>query len=99
MTSPYLMPNPEGLEEIREGRRRGLKITLVTNSLASTDEPLVHAGYQRYRRQMLELGVKLYEVVPRRCSRAKDWAVRPVDRAPACQGGGDRRQARCSSAR
>jgi phosphatidylserine/phosphatidylglycerophosphate/cardiolipin synthase-like enzyme len=26
-----------------------LPITVITNSLASTDEPFVHAGYQRYR--------------------------------------------------
>lgn len=72
VTSPYLVPNPEVIEDIREGRLWGLQITLLTNSLASTDEPLVHAGYQRYRRQMLDLGVNLYEVVPSQVSRAKD---------------------------
>jgi putative cardiolipin synthase len=72
VSSPYLVPNPEVIEDIREGRIWGLQITLVTNSLASTDEPLVHAGYQRYRRQMVDLGVQLYEVVPSQVSRAKD---------------------------
>jgi putative cardiolipin synthase len=72
VSSPYLVPNPEVIEDIREGRLWGLQISVITNSLASTDEPLVHAGYQRYRREMLDLGVKLYEVVPSQVSRSKD---------------------------
>jgi len=72
VSSPYLVPNAEVIEDIREGRIWGLQITLITNSLASTDEPLVHAGYQRYRRQMLDLGVQLYEVAPSQVSRSKD---------------------------
>ncbi|MCW5662114.1 MAG: phospholipase D family protein [Burkholderiaceae bacterium] len=72
VSSPYLVPNPEVIEDIREGRIWGLQIKLITNSLASTDEPLVHAGYQRYRRQMVDLGVELYEVAPSQVRRAKD---------------------------
>jgi putative cardiolipin synthase len=56
---------------MREGRLWGLQISLITNSLAATDEPLVHAGYQRYRREMVDLGVKLYEVVPSAVSRTE----------------------------
>ena len=37
---------------------------LVTNSLGSTDEPLVHAGYARYRLDMLKAGVRIYELGP-----------------------------------
>ena len=72
VSSPYLVPNPEVIEDIREGRLWGVQITVITNSLASTDEPLVHAGYQRYRHAMLDLGVQLYEVVPSQVSRSKD---------------------------
>jgi putative cardiolipin synthase len=72
VSSPYLVPNPEVIEDIRVGRLWGLQITLITNSLASTDEPLVHAGYQRYRRQMVDLGVKLYEVVPSQVRRSEN---------------------------
>jgi putative cardiolipin synthase len=49
-----------------------LSITIITNSLASTDEPLVHAGYRRYRNQMLDLGVQLYEVAPSRVKSSKN---------------------------
>jgi cardiolipin synthase C len=72
VSSPYLVPNPEVIEDIRVGRLWGLQITLITNSLASTDEPLVHAGYQRYRRQMVDLGVNLYEVVPSQVRRSEN---------------------------
>jgi phosphatidylserine/phosphatidylglycerophosphate/cardiolipin synthase-like enzyme len=64
LTSPYLVPDRFVMDEIREARLWGLSITLITNSLASTDEPLVHAGYQRFRTELLDLGVELYEVAP-----------------------------------
>ena len=37
---------------------------LITNSLGSTDEPLVHDRYAAYRVEMLRLGVELYELSP-----------------------------------
>ena len=70
ITSPYLIPGPEGLEVIREARRRGVGLSLVTNSLAATDEPLVHTGYRRYRTDMLKLGVDLYELSSERVRRS-----------------------------
>lgn len=62
MVSPYLIPRDIGLEVMREVRGRGVHIAIVTNSLASTDEPLVHGAYRRYRPDMLRLGAELWEV-------------------------------------
>jgi putative cardiolipin synthase len=71
ITSPYLIPGADGLEVMRHAvQQYGVKFTLVTNSLAATDEPVVHTGYRRYRPQMLELGVNLYELSPERVSRS-----------------------------
>ena len=70
ITSPYLIPGPAGLEVMREVRRRGVAISLLTNSLAATDEPLVHTGYRRYRAEMLKLGVELYELSSNRARRS-----------------------------
>ncbi|MEO8524525.1 MAG: phospholipase D family protein [Caldimonas sp.] len=70
ISSPYLVPDRSVMEDITEGRLWGLPITVITNSLASTDEPFVHAGYQRYRDELLELGVKVYEVAPSRVQRS-----------------------------
>jgi putative cardiolipin synthase len=43
-----------------------VKVTILTNSLAATDEPLVHVGYARYRMALLRSGVEIYELSPTR---------------------------------
>jgi putative cardiolipin synthase len=71
ITSPYLIPGEAGIETFKHSiERHGVKYTLVTNSLAATDEPVVHTGYRRYRPQMLELGMNLYELSPQKVSRS-----------------------------
>jgi putative cardiolipin synthase len=71
ITSPYLIPGEAGLETFRASvERHGVKYTLVTNSLAATDEPVVHTGYRRYRPEMLKLGMNLYELSPQKVSRS-----------------------------
>jgi putative cardiolipin synthase len=71
ITSPYLIPGDSGIETFKHSIERwGVKYTLVTNSLAATDEPVVHTGYRRYRPQMLELGMNLYELSPQKVSRS-----------------------------
>ena len=61
-SSPYFVPGPASLEMLRELRSRNVKVTVLTNSLASTDEPVVHIGYSRYREELLRMGVELYEL-------------------------------------
>jgi putative cardiolipin synthase len=39
----------------------GLKVRILTNSLEANDVPMVHAGYMRYRKDLLAGGVELYE--------------------------------------
>jgi putative cardiolipin synthase len=70
-TSPYLVPGRLGLELLKELRSRNVKVTLMTNSLGSTDEPIVHLGYSHYREDMLRLGVDLYELSPARVKKNK----------------------------
>ncbi|MBL8319268.1 MAG: phospholipase D family protein [Burkholderiaceae bacterium] len=62
ISSPYLVPGPVGMALFKELRDRGVHVAAMTNSLGSTDEPVVHVGYTRYRDAMLELGMELYEV-------------------------------------
>jgi cardiolipin synthase C len=59
--------------------KRGVRVTVLTNSLAASDVGAVHAGYQRYRQPMLEAGVRLYELKPGAVdpARAKDKDRRP----------------------
>jgi phosphatidylserine/phosphatidylglycerophosphate/cardiolipin synthase-like enzyme len=44
---------------------QGVHIRILTNSLASTDSPLVHTGYSRYRVGLLKLGIDLREMRPK----------------------------------
>ena len=63
--SAYFVPGEKGLALMRELIGRGVHIRILTNSLASTDSPLVHIGYARYRTALLKMGVELYEVRPK----------------------------------
>ncbi|MFT5535392.1 MAG: putative cardiolipin synthase [Candidatus Paceibacteria bacterium] len=60
--SPYFVPGEIGMAAMQRLATRGVRMMVVTNSLAANDSALVHVGYARYRRPMLELGVHLYEL-------------------------------------
>jgi len=60
--SPYFVPGREGVANFEELRARGVRVRILTNSLASTDVSAVHAGYSKYRKYLLRAGVELYEV-------------------------------------
>ncbi|WP_020396590.1 phospholipase D family protein [Thiolinea disciformis] len=63
IASPYFVPAKHGLATLATLRERGVKITIVTNSYAANDVPVVHAGYINYRKRLLKLGVNIYEVI------------------------------------
>ena len=60
--SPYFIPGDSGTRYLSSLARRGIDVKVLTNSLASNDEPAVYTGYSRYRRPLLESGVHLYEL-------------------------------------
>ena len=60
--SPYFVPGPRMMGVYGELRRRGVRVRVLTNSLASNDAPAAHAGYARYRKELLAMGVELYEM-------------------------------------
>jgi putative cardiolipin synthase len=64
MISPYLVPGERGINWLKGLRDRGVKLEILTNSLASTDVPVAQGGYARYRKQLLQIGVDLYELKP-----------------------------------
>jgi putative cardiolipin synthase len=64
ITSPYMIPGHEGVTSFENLQKNKVKVVVVTNSLAATDEPLVHNGYSKYREAMLKAGVDLYELSP-----------------------------------
>ena len=64
VATPYFVPGRSALGTLRDARARDVRFTVLTNSLATTDEPLVHFGYARYRMGLLKLGVALHELMP-----------------------------------
>ena len=64
IVSPYFVPGDSGVAWLGGLVKRGVRVTVLTNSLAATDVGAVHAGYQHYREALLEAGVRLYEVKP-----------------------------------
>lgn len=64
VVSPYFVPMPRMIEALTHASREGASVSVMTNSLATTDEPLVHYGYARYRSALLQMGATLYELMP-----------------------------------
>ena len=64
VVSPYFVPGTPGVNMLKGLRERDVRVRILTNSLASTDEPIVHSAYQHYRVPLLEAGCELYEVKP-----------------------------------
>ena len=64
LVSPYFVPGDGGTAAIMALAQRGVRVRVLTNSLAATDESAVHAGYGKRRRDLLAAGVQLYELKP-----------------------------------
>ncbi len=62
IVSPYFIPGGGGIEFFKDLRDRGVRVVILTNSLSSTDVSAVHAGYAKYRHELLSMGVELYEL-------------------------------------
>ena len=62
IVSPYFVPGADMKRAFARARARGVRLRILTNSLASSDAPLAHAGYARHRRDLLAQGVALYEL-------------------------------------
>jgi len=62
IVSPYFVPGPRMMAVYQQLRQRGVRVRVLTNSLASNDAPAAHAGYSRYRNALLDMGVELYEM-------------------------------------
>jgi len=64
LVSPYFVPSAEEIADFAALKRDGVRLRVLTNSLAATDVPAVHAGYADRRRALLDAGVELYELKP-----------------------------------
>ncbi len=64
LVAPYFIPNERGDAALVGLARRGVKVRVLTNSLASTDVVAAHAGYARARAGLIAQGIELYEMRP-----------------------------------
>ncbi|MBV1915825.1 MAG: phospholipase D family protein [Pseudomonadales bacterium] len=62
--SPYFVPGKRFTKYLGTLTEQGIKVKILTNSLAATDVALVHAGYMNYRADLLSANVELYEYKP-----------------------------------
>ena len=64
VVSPYFVPGEKGVAFLRSLRERGVRVMVLSNSLAANDVAAVHVGYRRYRKALLRAGVELWEIKP-----------------------------------
>lgn len=62
--SPYLITTELSRGLFQDATSRGVKVRILTNSLASTDNLEAFSGYQRDRKELLKTGVRIFEYRP-----------------------------------
>lgn len=75
LVSSYFVPTETGTQALTALARNGVKVQVFTNSLAATDVAAVHAGYAKWRKDLLTAGIKLFEM-----KRSESSAPRPDSR-------------------
>jgi len=64
LVSAYFVPGQTGTDLLTGYARQGVRLHIVTNSLAATDVAAVHAGYAKRRKALLQSGVSIGELKP-----------------------------------
>jgi cardiolipin synthase C len=62
IVNAYIIPTQRTIDSARELHANGVKIKVLTNSLATHDVPAVNSHYKQWRRQILATGAELYEM-------------------------------------
>ncbi len=75
--SPYFVPEVNGTQALVRLAQQGVKVRILTNSLASSDVPAMHRFYAKWRKALLRAGVELYEFKPTANSASiHHWRIR-----------------------
>ncbi len=61
LISPYYVPGDRGVQNIRDLVAKGVRVIIITNSLASNNHIPVHSAYAHYRKDVIRAGAELYE--------------------------------------
>ena len=67
--TPYFVPGTEGMQALVTASGAGVRVSVITNTLAVADHVVVHGAYRWYRKPLLAAGVRLFEMRARRLPR------------------------------
>ena len=62
LISPYFVPGDSITTLLSSAVTAGKRVRVLTNSLVANDISAVHGGYSRYRKSLLEGGIRLWEL-------------------------------------
>ena len=62
ISTPYFIPDEDFYLAAPDLIDEGVRVVILTNSLGSTNHPIVHSGYKKHRKRVLEMGIELYEL-------------------------------------
>jgi putative cardiolipin synthase len=62
VSTPYFIPDDVFYKFAPESISKGVRGVILTNSLGSTNHPIVHSAYKKHRKRVIEMGVELYEM-------------------------------------
>ena len=61
VSAAYFVPGRGGMQMMQRGEKSGVHVTIVTNSLASTNAPTVFGKWEKYRKKLIRDGIDVYE--------------------------------------
>lgn len=64
ITNAYLIPGVPGVDLFSTLQNADVQVDILTNALATNDVAVVHGAYSRYRKPLLESGVRIWELRP-----------------------------------
>ena len=62
ISAPYFIPDADFRSMLKSLVERGVRVRIITNSLATNNHVVAHTGYKKWRREVLAAGVELYEL-------------------------------------
>ena len=73
LIAAYFVPSTNGTQYIAQFPAKKVDVRVLTNSFVANDVAMVHAFYQKYRKELLQKGVKLYEFKPYIERKRRTW--------------------------
>ncbi len=75
MEAAYFIAGDRGVNRALELKEKGIRVRVLTNSMATNDMAPAFAFYEKYREGLVANGVELYELRPDLKSQRKFWSI------------------------